>query len=171
MSNTSRVPLLKRECVFLVKQRVDKEMLVLFASIIVISQKEKEVPLVVFRTKGGLVNMARKIITLVDNFKPGLDFLVEEEASSAGILILPAGRKVFAKERAMFQWHLQKPDPRDIGISQKEYDKGDWSKAEYFADRSFTNTKPQVFFDLMVNKKLLYAEEMKNLGIVHEIIP
>lgn len=171
MSNISRVPLLKRDLVFPIKQRVDNTMLVLFASIVVISEKEKEAPLVVLRTKGGLVNMASQIINLIDNLKPGLDFLVEEEASSAGILILSAGRKVFAKERAMFQWHLQKPDPQDRGISQEKYNKGDWSKAEYFSDRSFNKTKPQVFFDLMVNEKLLYADKMQEIGIVHEIIP
>lgn len=172
MSNTSTTTsLLKRELVFHVKQRVDEAMLVNFASIIVISEKEKEnIPLVIFRTKGGLVNAAGVIINLIDNCR-GIDFLVEEEVSSAGILILPAGRKVFAKERAIFQWHLQIPDPRDKGISQKEYDEGDWSKAEYFAERSLTKTKPQVFFDLMVNKKLLYADKMQEIGIVHEIIP
>ena len=172
MSNSTSVgTLLKRDLVFPIKQRVDNTMLVLFASIVVISEKEKKAPLVVFRTKGGLVNSAHKIVNLLDKFTLGFDFLVEEEVSSAGILILPAGRKVFAKEGAIFQWHLQIPDPRDKGITKKKYDEIDWSKAEYFSDRSFNKTKPQVFFDLMVNEKLLYADEMQNIGIVHEIIP
>ncbi len=172
MSNTiSTELLLRRPLVFNVKQRVDDSMLVLFASIVVIAEKEKTCPLVSFRTRGGLVSSAHKMINLLDCFKLGLDFLVEEEVSSAGILILPASRKVFAKERAIFQWHLQTPGPKDQWMTKKECDAGDWSKAKYLSERSFNKTKPQVFFDLMVNEKLLHAKEMKEIGIVHEIIP
>lgn len=172
MSNTiSAESLLKRGLVFPVKHRVDETMLGIFASIVVISKKEKESPLVIFKTRGGFVSVADKIISLLDRVEAGIDFLVEEDVSSAGILILPAGKRVFAKEKAFFQWHLQIPDPKDKGITKKKCDAGDWSKAEYFSDRSFNKTKPQVFFDLMVNEKKLYAEEMKDIGIVHEIIP
>lgn len=172
MSNTiSAELLLRRTLVFNIKQRVDHSMLVLFASIIVIAEKEKVCPLVSFRTKGGLVNSAHKIINLLDSFKLGVDFLVEEEVSSAGILILPAGNKVFAREKAIFEWHLQIPDPRDRGISKREYDAGDWSKAEYLSERSFNKTSPEVFFGLMKNNKKIMAGQMKEIGLVHEIIP
>ena len=172
MSNViSTELLLRRALVFNIKQRVDDSMLVLFASIVIIAEKEKVCPLVSFRTKGGLVNSAHKIINLLDSFESGLDFLVEEEVSSAGILILPAGKKIFAREKAIFEWHLQIPDPRDRGISKREYDAGDWSKAEYLSERSINKTAPEVFFGLMKNNKKIMAGQMKEIGLVHEIIP
>lgn len=171
MSNTSTSSILKRDLVFPVKQRVDETMLEIFAGIVVISEKEKKTPLVVFRTKGGLVSSASTIINVIKRSGLGVDFLIEEEASSAGILILSAGRKVFAKKKAIFQWHHHRYPAGLNKISQEEIEWFDWSKAVYLSSVAHKGLEPQFFFDLMTNNKILVAEEMEEIGLVHKIIP
>ena len=156
-----------KESVFDVKMRVDREMVGLFAGILAIlaTRKENEA-LVRFRTRGGDVGCPSQIINILNNKNFEIDFLIEEEVSSAGVLILPSAKKVYAKRCARFQWHHQIPY---MTMSQLEIEKADWTKAEYLSSK--TGLNPETYFKLMAEKKLLLAEEMKNIGLIHEIIP
>lgn len=141
------------------------------ASIIAWSEKEKDQNIdIFFRTKGGEVEVADTMIRLINGAndkKIYFHFLIEEVCSSAGILILARANRVSAKQNAIFEWHYESNpslSEEEIVIRAKE-------KAQYLSLRSRNATKPEVFLELMANKKVLNAEDMKKLGLVHKITP
>lgn len=164
----STILVFNQEYVFDVKTRVDQNMLSLFASIVsVLLVKKQDSGLVRFRTNGGDLEHASKIINLLEDVPVVVDFLVEKEVSSAGILILPSAGVVSAKRCARFQWHHQVP--KNCIMSMSEIQKADWTKAEYIASK--TGLSPDTYFKLMDEGRLVLADEMVKLGLVHEIIP
>ncbi len=164
----STIPVFNQEYVFDVKTRVEQEMLSLFASIVsVLIVKKQERGLVRFRTNGGDLEYASKIINLLEDVPVAVDFFVEEEVSSAGILILPSGGIVYANRCARFQWHHQ--EPKNCLMSKSEIQKADWTKAEHLSSK--TGLSPDIYFKLMDEGRLVLADEMARIGLVHEIIP